>query len=75
MGRDLPKSSEQDHDDDREDADADGFGFLETFDQAVQECGNPEKPFEKRSQHTDTNNGYIDNLLMVRHTSFYHVSP
>lgn len=62
----VPKGSEQDHHDDGKNANTDVFSFLEAFHQAVQECGDPKKPFEQRGQHASADDGGIDNLLMVR---------
>lgn len=61
----IPKSSEENHHDNRKDTNADGFGFLEALNQAVQECGNPKKPLKQSGQHTTTNDGYVYNLQAV----------
>jgi hypothetical protein len=42
----LPKTKEQDTEENRQNANADGLCLLEYLDNAVQEGGDPEEPFQ-----------------------------
>ena len=62
MSECIPKSSEENHHDNRENPDTDGFSLLEDLDQAVQESSEPQKPLEESGQHDTADNGGVDDL-------------
>lgn len=59
----LPKTEEEETEENRQDAYADCLGLLEDLDNAVQERSNPQEPLEKCCKHDSADNGDIDNLL------------
>jgi hypothetical protein len=61
----LPKTEEEDSEEDGQQADTDLLGLLEDLDQAVCESSDPEEPFEQSSKHDTSDNGNVDNLRLL----------
>jgi hypothetical protein len=59
----LPKTEEEETEENRQNAHADCLGLLEDLDNAVHERSNPQEPFEERCEHDSADNSNIDNLL------------
>jgi hypothetical protein len=61
----LPKTEEEDSEEDGQQPDTDLLGLLEDLDQAVCESSDPEEPFEQSSKHDTSDNGNVDNLRLL----------
>jgi hypothetical protein len=58
----LPECAKHNHDYNGQKSDGPSFGFLKDLYQAIHESRKPQKPFQERGDHDNTNNGHIDNL-------------
>jgi hypothetical protein len=59
----LPKTEEEETEENRQDAHADCLGLLEDLDNAVHERSNPQEPLQERCKHDSADNSDIDNLV------------
>jgi len=61
--KDGTKRCEEDHHNDGQDPYTNSVGFLENFDQAVQESSDPKEPLEQSCKHDGADDGDIDDIL------------
>jgi hypothetical protein len=60
----LPKTEEKDTEENGQNPNAHGLCLLENLNNAVQEGGDPEKPFKQSGQHEKADNGNVNNLQL-----------
>jgi hypothetical protein len=58
----LPKTEEENTEENGQNANTNCLGLLENLHNAVQKGGDPEEPFEQSSYHESTNDGNINDL-------------